>query len=146
MRGFAAGLLFAAIVIAIYYYIEENKQPDMTFDELKQAGQEMGYELVSKEMPDEEEKLPEKTVATDVSTNETSDVSQVQTFQLQITDGMGSDDIALILFEKGIIENTDQFETFLKDHDLTKKIQIGAFQLTAGMSFKEISDIITKTP
>ncbi|WP_235973492.1 endolytic transglycosylase MltG [Peribacillus faecalis] len=143
IRGFAAGLLFAAIVIGgFYYFIEKNSQQDLKLEDLKQASIEMGYELVEKESTNKEAINQETTPKKEET--QTITPSESETYQFQIPTGMGSDDISRLLFENNIIEDADQFEIYLKDHDLAKKIQIGTYQLHKGMTFEEISDTITK--
>ena len=143
MRGFAAGLLFSTIIIGSYYYIEEDKQQDLTIEQLEEASTELGYELINKKEQSKESLTEE---ATDITIDDKVEISTSEpvpvTHSLTITNGMGSDDIALILFENSMIESSEDFEAFFKDNNLTKKIQIGEFELTKGMSFEEIAGII----
>ena len=143
MRGFAAGLLFSTIIIGSYYYIEVDKQQDLTIEQLEEASTRLGYELINK---NEQSKESLAEVTADITTGDKAEVSTSEpvpvTYSLTITNGMSSDDIALILFENSMIESPEDFEAFFKDNNLTKKIQIGEFQLTKGMSFEEIANII----
>ena len=139
MRGFAAGLLFSTIIIGSYYYIEENKRQELTIEQLEEASIALGYELINS---NEYKAQVAAAITTDENVGVTT--SESPTFTLTITSGMGSDAIALILSENKIIESSVDFEAFFKDNNLTKKIQIGEFPLTKGMSFEEIANIITK--
>ena len=140
IRGFAAGLLFSTIIIGSYYYLEENKQQELTIKELEKASAELGYELIKQSKETNVEDATEVTA----SNKEEASTSEAVKYTLTITSGMGSDDIAQILSENNIIENSEIFEAYLKDNHLTKKIQIGEFELITGMSIEEIATIITK--
>ena len=140
IRGFAAGLLFSTIIIGSYYYLEENKQQELTIKELEKASAELGYELIKQSKETNVEDATEVTA----SNKEEASTSEAVKYTLTITSGMGSDDIAQILSENIMIENSEIFEAYLKDNHLTKKIQIGEFELITGMSIEEIATIITK--
>lgn len=140
IRGFAAGLLFSTIIIGSYYYLEENKQQELTIKELEKASAELGYELIKQSKETNVEDATEVTA----SNKEEASTSEAVKYTLTITSGMGSDDIAQILSENNMIENSEIFEAYLKDNHLTKKIQIGEFELITGMSIEEIATIITK--
>lgn len=143
IRGFAAGLLFSTIIIGSYYYLEENKQQELTIKELEKASAKLGYELINKNKQSKETNVEDTTEVT-ASNKEEASTSEAVKYTLTITSGMGSDDIAQILSENNMIENSEIFEAYLKDNHLTKKIQIGEFELITGMSIEEIATIITK--
>jgi len=145
IRGFAAGLLFSTIIIGSYYYLEENKQQELTIEQLKEASAKLGYNLSNKNEHSKENVVEEVQAITIEDEDEAeASTSEPIPFSLTIKNGMGSDDIAQILYENKMIESTEGFEAFFKDHNLTKKIQVGDFQLTKGMPIQDIANIITK--
>lgn len=138
IRGFAAGLLFSTIIMGSYYYFEEDKQQELTIEQLGEASAALGYERNNKNQHNKEAAIV-NTYDTEVES-----ISEPATYKIIIAYGMGSDDIARILIENNMIESSDDFEAFFKDNQLTKKIQIGEFQLTKDMTIEEIANIITK--
>ena len=144
IRGFAAGLLFSTIIIGSYYYLEENKQQELTIKQLEEASAKLGYKLSNKNEHSKEENVVEEKQDITIEDEVEASTSDPVKFSLTIKNGMGSDDIAQILYENKMIESTEGFEAFFKDRNLTKKIQVGDFQLTKGMPIQDIANIITK--
>lgn len=138
IRGFAAGLLFSTIIIGSYYYFKEDKQQELTIEQLGEASAALGYERNNKN-----QHIKEAAIV-NIYDTEGESTSEPATYKIIIAYGMGSDDIARILIENNMIESSDDFEAFFKDNQLTKKIQIGEFQLTKDMTIEEIANIVTK--
>lgn len=61
-------------------------------------------------------------------------------------DGVVTQDIADILYEKKIIKNKKKFLDYLDDNDYSPYVQIGTFEVSSDMSMKELAEIITTYP
>lgn len=71
----------------------------------------------------------EETVAEDVT--------------ITIDDTDSSSSVAEMLYEAGLIDSTDEFESFVDESGKSSSIQSGTFQIPSGSSHEEILDIIT---
>lgn|SRR5699024_3640261 len=60
--------------------------------------------------------------------------------------GVVTEDIAEILYDKKVIDDKRKFEDYLEDNGHSAYIQIGKFEVTTDMSFKEIAEVITTYP
>ena len=156
IKGFALGLFVSTAFLGGYYFLEEKDKKEITIEQLEEASEELGYTLVKTGDDSAEEKESMKEVEEpfsqesdslpkiQTSGNSTKASSEVISYTLTISTGMGSDKIALILFENNIIENADNFEQYLKENNIARKIRVGEFQLTNEMSFERIASIVTK--
>lgn len=153
IRGFAAGILLATIVFAIYYYlIEEYKnKPVLTITELQEASNKQGYELIKaadqkQEQTSSVSKQKESAAAATDTKPQKEPVSEAGStaYKLTIQSGTSSEDIGKELTAEGIIKGADSLAAYLNDNGLTTKIQIGEFILTKEMSIVQIASTITK--
>src|SRR5699024_6820779 len=55
--------------------------------------------------------------------------------------GVVTEDIAEILYDKKVIDDKRKFEDYLEDNGHSAYIQIGKFEVTTDMSFKEIAEV-----
>lgn len=90
---------------------------------------QMDLEEASKE-PEESEKIEE--------------VSTVTNTVLMIRANMTSTDISSTLEQAGVIKNRRDLDNYLIDNKLSKRIQIGTYNLNSSMTLAEIADVITK--
>lgn len=85
------------------------------------------------EKQDQKENSPEK-----------ESIKKPVTYHLVIKKGTTSKDISRILAEEGIIDDADDFDTYLGERQLQGYMQIGEYEVNSDMKFSEISAIITK--
>lgn len=55
-----------------------------------------------------------------------------------------ADKASRLLYDAGIIQNVEEFNTYLSGQGLATKVGEGEFTFTKGMTFEEIADIITR--
>ena len=151
-RAFAFGVLISVCTIGAFYFsMDREKSADLNIKNAQSLLEDNGYVVLAKDTydqmnktitnqtkqaePKEQEKIPKPP--------ETEEISL--TYQLEIVSGMFSHDIAVVLAEKNIIDDANQFETYLEENGYSKRIQLGTFELNAKMSYKEIAKIITKS-
>lgn len=67
------------------------------------------------------------------------------TVTLEIQKGDSSDVVCRKLKELGVIENPTVYNRYLCDNDYDKKLNIGTYKLSIGMTDEEIAKIITRT-
>lgn len=63
---------------------------------------------------------------------------------LIIRANMTSADISSTLEQAGVIKNRRDLDNYLIDQELSKRIQIGTYNLNSSMTLAEIADLITK--
>jgi len=136
LRGFASGLLIATVLVGGLYYIEESDDKPLTLEELTTESERLGYTLTKKE-----EDTPSQVSITPSSVEKGEELST--SYQLDITYGMNSEDIADLLQRNEIINDANRFQKYLKDNKLTTSIQIGSYNLIEAMTYEQIAQTIT---
>lgn len=151
-RAFALGILAAVCIIGIYYYLGTSKEKpaELNIDGAKALLADKGYIVLPKEKYQEMEKaIKEKKKETEAPQQapvpQPKEEDIIHAYKLEIGAGMVSHDIASILEQNKIIDDANEFETYLEENGYSKRIQLGNFELTAGMTYKQIAKIITKS-
>jgi hypothetical protein len=62
---------------------------------------------------------------------------------IEIETGMTTYDVAALLSNSKLIEDETEFINYLEEHDYSRYIQIGTFEIKQGMSHYEIAEVIT---
>ncbi|WP_419393685.1 hypothetical protein [Cytobacillus praedii] len=148
-QAFAFGVLLSVCIIGIFYFsIDDKKAPEMNIDRAKTFIEEKGYVVLTKD----NYKQMEKTLSNQTSKEKKEQTpdppkskESVTAYQLEIVSGMVSRDIADILAKEKIIDDANRFELYLEENGYSKKIQLGSFELTSKMSYKDMAKIITKS-
>ncbi|HEX7064624.1 MAG TPA: hypothetical protein VF199_06100 [Bacillales bacterium] len=172
MRGFAAGLWVAAIVMAYFFYTgqgpaETAAKQTVTEEQVKhylesrdQIAVEKGsYESLKaaadqqtenkdqgkseKNQSKEDEGKKNKEDKSGDSNDQQKAEEKVKTYTLDIQQGMTSQEVGNLLENAGIIKDQEKLSEYLQDHDLAKKVQLGTFKLKSDMSIAEIAEEIT---
>lgn len=150
IRGIGIGLFGSALLLTLlptssstssqtkndtpngYELIESTElttlQNELNTTKEQLANIQMDLEEASKE-PEESETIEEKTVTNTV---------------LMIRENMTSTDISSTLEQAGVIKNRRDLDDYLIDNELSKRIQIGTYNLNSSMTLAEIADLITK--
>jgi cell division protein YceG involved in septum cleavage len=89
-----------------------------------------------------EVKEPNKNTEEDVQ--DEPDANPIINYQLEISSGMTSNEIATILAQNQIVQDEAAFAHLLIKHNYHTAIQLGSFPVTNQMSFEQIANMITK--
>ncbi|MDQ0269450.1 hypothetical protein [Cytobacillus purgationiresistens] len=148
-RAFAAGVLISVLIIAIAYVQLDSKKTNIDLEAAAASIEKDGYIILTQEEYDQLSKPLEthKTEASDDSTTKEAKNEQEQkpaVYELTIEVGMTPQDIANQLHEADIVEDAHALETYIDEFGYSKKIQIGSFQLSADMTYKEIAELISR--
>lgn len=76
----------------------------------------------------------------------TEDTEAIQETVLYIKEGANSTSVANDLVRLGLIQDAGQFDSYLAQHELSGKIQIGEYTLDKSMSMETIASTITSSP
>ncbi|MEB1807217.1 MAG: endolytic transglycosylase MltG [Bacillaceae bacterium] len=106
----------------------------------EEAKQEEKAEEKQEAKEEKEEKQEEKQEEVKEEEKEEKPVKH----KITIASGMVSHDVARMLKEKGLIEDTSKFVSRVESRNAAKYVQIGEHTLTTGMSIDEIIQVITK--
>ncbi|HET7658699.1 MAG TPA: hypothetical protein VFK37_10420, partial [Bacillales bacterium] len=163
MRGFAAGLWVAAVVLAYYYYMgpkpkpTEAKPTEVTqaqvqtylashsevavdakkYESLKDASKKASSDKSDdKSKSDSSDKSSKQSndKSSSSSDKETKSNNQVKTYTLKVTSGMTGGEIGNMLERAGILSNGYQLAKYLENHNLENKVQLGTFTIKSNMS------------
>ncbi len=153
LRAFSAGMIISTSLLAGFYYFEEPKEQEptseITEDSVNQYLQENGLLAIDQEHYEElvslSEARPENTENEETEDGQANETDKVITkYTLEIKSGMNSKEIAEQLKHVGIIDNADDFYTYILERNLATKIQIGSFELSSDLSYEEITAKITR--
>lgn len=80
------------------------------------------------------------------STKKTDSDSEEETITFTIRGGEYCRKIAQNLYDKGLVEDAEEFRKYMQEHDYDNLIRVGTYQLKKGMDYKEIAKILTTRP
>jgi hypothetical protein len=63
---------------------------------------------------------------------------------IRIEKGMTSEQVSSILYNYGLIENKNDFNNYMKDHDYSRIINVGDFKISKNATYEQITDLIVE--
>ncbi|MCQ2520696.1 MAG: endolytic transglycosylase MltG [Lachnospiraceae bacterium] len=136
---------------------EEVKEPEVTINETNEqisesdvsenaVAEEIEFKepdevTVSPIIPDDEE--PANSIDP-IPDEETGFVKGDGSVSIQIVRGDSSVSVARRMFEAGLVESAVEFDHYLCQNGYDKVISVGNYEISFGMSFEEIANIITR--
>lgn len=148
VQAFGFGIIFATCVIAIFYSFFLVEDP-MVIDEDSATTilVEKDYVVMTKEAFNQAKETAINEAISSLQTEKEpeSPIIQVINYKLDIKPGMNTLAVAKELKENKIIEDEDAFHFYLASNDLSKRIQIGTYELNSSMTIEEIAKLITNT-
>lgn len=96
-----------------------------------------GSDPDAEQVPDPENDTEKQPAAEEIETT-------AVTKKVTVKPGSNSSDLSSTLERAHIIEDAAKFDVYMKDYGYAGKIQIGTFELSSDMSFKEIAEVLTK--
>ncbi|WP_208585912.1 endolytic transglycosylase MltG [Gracilibacillus suaedae] len=161
IRAFSLGLLVAAVIIGVTYYVEKPEQAQSTssptIDDSIKLVEDDGYYVYEENLESKVSQLEQEIEELQQNTNndpeEPTDELGEQTEEAEeegeettitIESGMTMPEIVALLDENELIVDENAFISYLEENELTRYIQIGEFNLHRGMSVEELTNIITR--
>jgi len=160
--GLGAGIILSSVVFYISfliafkpvsdeYIISKAKELNMvSADEIPQAQTLSNEDIIAKAkelgMIFKTEEESEKS--TETQTQQQSEVTDepAEIIDVRILPGSSAISISKTLYEAGVIDNSDDFLTFLKQNNKENTIRAGYFEIPLGSSDKDILEILTTPP
>jgi hypothetical protein len=175
LRFFSLGLFVAAVLLFFYTLIFDKADSAMSTEDLIGSVEAEGYRVVpeeeyiaftlqrdkekeavqiskQQEKPEEKKKesntpkKEEKSTAKDNEKKKPENKVKKATFTTK--EGVVSQDIGDMLVDNGIIKKNERtkFLNYLDDNGYSEKVQLGKFNVSSDMSFKELAEVITTYP
>ncbi|WP_080848325.1 hypothetical protein [Cytobacillus gottheilii] len=160
MRSFAAGLLAAATLVAIVYFLSpseaktteakemQEEAKALTEDEMKAALTDQDYVILtedewSKQLADAKASAePEKTEEPAKEDETETAEKVVYRTMLTVTSGMTSIDVGDALERANVIENANDFFKEVENRGLSNELRPGTFEVESGMTMDELVSVI----
>lgn len=172
LRGIGIGVLVATFIMTVSSVIHNNNLSDeFIIKEAQKLGMIMPEseddkdslwgssntgkdtqvdDQASSEQLEDDTQIPEEQNTQDDSSMESQTSSEEltppvqETVVIQIGVGEGAGKVARKLYSLGVIENEDDFRTYLQSSGYSRKIRCGSFEVTKGSSYEEICDVIIR--
>ena len=155
LQAFSAGIIFATAILSGYYYINHSKEEAaFTTADAKKMLEAQGYVLskgtsntkISSDETNtsiEPNSVTKQTVVTQAPKQEEKPQKEIS-YVLQVKSNMTASEIAAVLEEEQIIDNANKFKDYMKNKQLTRKVQIGEYPISSDMDYEEIGQLITQ--
>lgn len=160
LQGLATGILFTTSILSYNFYFTDNfqvKNEDAPFSEsdlqtylqennLITVNETEYQQLLTKVENIDTETAELETTNQDVEEELEEDVEEnveAKEITIIINVGMSSGAVGLLLEEKGLIDDYQQFADYLVNNQLETKIKAGEFQLSTAMTIQEIAEALT---
>ena len=126
--------------------IAEVTTADNTNENTSEAVVDTTEDNSTSEATDEITSEDTSEITSEEPTTETTDVqpSTIIKATITVTAGMGSQNVARLLQEAGIIENASDFDSYLMKNGYATKIEIGTYEFNNSMSYQEIAEELIK--
>ncbi len=130
--------------------MESSSLEEESIKETETSSQVLQTESISQEITTAETTTEETiTEVTTVELEETT--TQIQEIEsnsgtekviITVKSGMSSEDIAIILQEKGVITDSSEFNHYLVLNKYANKMQIGTYEIPFGVDYKTLAEIL----
>lgn len=174
LRGLGAGIIFGALIMLAAYMttgaykisdkevIERAKElgmveesgsilKDTTLEEDKVSSEDTEAlsedTLTGTDEPVSEEGTENNSGETgtiDISEPSESTDSEYVVVSITVRPGMGSHEVAAILKDAGIIDDSADFDTYLNSNGYSTRIEVGDYNLSPDMTYEELAKTLTQ--
>ncbi|QGH34935.1 hypothetical protein GI584_13180 [Gracilibacillus salitolerans] len=153
-RAFSLGLLVAAVIIGVTYYLEKPEQAQSTtsptiYESIQQI-EDDGYYVYDEDLESKVDELEQKIEGlqqnTDNELDGMEDDTEDQTEETTITieSGMTIQEIVELLDDNELLSDENAFITYLEENELGRFIQTGEFSLHNDMTIEELANTLTR--
>lgn len=175
IRFFAIGLLTSAVLmLGVHFFSDSNQEvmDNVPIEEMIAKVEEDGYRVITDdefisyslyteeaehtEVKSDDDKKKKDSEKSDEKSDDNKDKKdkkdkkekkdKVKKVTFTTEEGVVSQDIADTLIENDIIDDRQKFIDYLEDNDYSPYIQLGTFEVTSDMNFKELAEVVTTYP
>ena len=128
---------------------EKGSESDETIDAENAEVPELKQEVINqleeakKEIEQASEKDSESTETEKTIAEDTKEPVKTSSCTITINRGNGSDTVARLLEKAGAVKSARDFDKYLCDRGLDKKISVGKYDIPSGADYEKIANIIT---
>ncbi len=169
--GLGIGIIISSTILYINFVsYKRNMKDTIDNSEIISKAYELGMILKSevpsieiKTLSNEEIISKAEELGMVFKIEETTEISTIETIEIEIesetlstiineeisiriTPGTSATEVSQILYEVGLIDDANNFHTFIKDNKKLNAIQVGFFRIPTNSSYEEILKILTTTP
>ncbi|WP_026894037.1 hypothetical protein [Clostridiisalibacter paucivorans] len=135
LLGMGIGIVLTSIVAILNPVI---KYRDYSQQDLEMLAREYMIEEMRENRDEERVSVKTKVDRQDSNTNE-----EITEIEFEIDKGENSKEVIEKLYEKGIIENVDDFTDRVVERNLQKRFQYGIYEVTIPIDYDSLLDRIT---
>ncbi|GAE33447.1 hypothetical protein [Halalkalibacter akibai] len=149
LQQFAGGLFISSAVLGGVYWLSSSNEVPPVSEQEPLSHEQMKYELESEGfavIPLSELHQLREAASPEVSLEEEEEITEEESiyiFQLEITAGMTSYDVADRLLTGRVITDRSEFLHSVDTLEKSTSLKIGTYQLRSDMSHEEILNIIS---
>lgn len=168
LRGLGSGIIFGAVIMLVAYMtsgsyklsdkeiISRAEKLGMVFEENDTASdsdaqKESDKKTDAADEPASVDATTEAQQTADATTEETGETMTTATASqgdfatatITVVGGMGSEEVARLLEDAGIVESAADFDSFLNQNGYSTRIEIGSFEINSQMTYEEIANILS---
>ncbi|MFY0757569.1 hypothetical protein AB1K32_01650 [Metabacillus dongyingensis] len=153
LQSFAAGMILSTSVLAATYFISNSNEKtaapvnnEVSENDIKEFLIKSGQTAIDTKEYDELIAFKETTLIEKQKQAEAplEEKPQNEKYTLKIVEGMNTGDVSDILEQEGVIASAKDFNKFVINGNYHTKVRMGTFELTKGMSFSEIVNVLVK--
>ncbi|GMQ62782.1 hypothetical protein [Vallitalea maricola] len=123
----------------------DAQKEKLTDEEIIERATRLGMVFEDTDKVDSEEDVIneeiEKEIQKEIENDEESQASD--TVKIKIEYGMGSEEVAELLFDNKVVNDTLEFDKFLMKNKLAHKIKIGTYEFKVDSTYEEVMKIFT---
>lgn len=124
----------------------KETEPDQADKKDDEASDKKEADEKEKETQEKKDKDDEKKKKEEEAKKKEKEKDKPKKVTFTTKPGVVTEDVADILYKKKVIDDKQKFQKYLEDNDHSPYIQIGTFEVTTDMSFKELADVVTTYP
>lgn len=154
------GIIVATLIMTVSSVIHNNNlSNEFIIKEAQKLGMIMpeddtedgglwGNTATENEDESESQNATENELASETEMETESEVvpEEVVYHTITITDTDAARHVGEKLYEKGLVEDAEDFRLYLKDQGYATRVRSGVFQIPEGATYEEICDIIVRRP
>lgn len=118
-----------------------TKKEKLTDDEIIDRATKLGMVLEETIDNDSDEEISIEGIEKLTENEQTSQESD--TVEIDINYGMGSEEVAKILFNNKVVDNAQEFDNYLMKNKFAHRIKIGTYEFKLNSTYKEVMKIFT---
>jgi hypothetical protein len=147
LQAFSAGIIFATSIITGFYYGNHlNEEVTFSQADAKKMLEDQGYSVTNNTVETKSKIVSKEQMkkATEKSeNNEVQEQAKEISYTLSVTYMMTVEEIAETLKQEKIIDDATTFKNYMREQNLTRKVQVNEYIVTSDMNYEELGKLLT---